>query len=332
MTDVNTIDMERMEQEGTAGCNTISSPPTRKKTRAWTLTINNPTKEEEQIIDNLFDDDKVVDLVGQYERGESGTLHIQLLINWKNPRSFGGVKKLFPRAHIEAVKNLIGTAKYCSKEDTREELLPSWEKIGSKALQKEWNMEQEQKEVSDKYVTDDCEDPLEGKTLRPWQEEILELYGTEPDDRKIYWYYDPIGGKGKTSLAKSLLMNYDDVLLCTGSVKDSKYVIAQWIMANKWKRSPRMIIYDIARCQDSERISYQALEDLKNGIFVSTKYESRNVVYKCPHMIVFSNQLPDEKKVSQDRWVIKYMEHMDGYETDSDIPMEWYSSPTGSTP
>lgn len=292
---------------GAASCNTKSSSPN-KKARAYTLTINNPTEAEVELIDQLFDDNTVIDLIGQHERGEQeGTLHIQLMINWKNCRSFNGVKKLFPRAHIEKVKNLIGAAKYCSKEDTRVEDMPSWEKIGSKSLMKAWSMEQEQIGVISKYVTEDCPDPLEGKELRPWQEDILELYGAEPDDRTIHWYFDPTGGKGKTTFAKSMSIRYDDVLLCTGSVRDSKYVITQWIIANEWKKSPRMIIYDIARCQDGEKISYQAIEDMKNGIFVNTKYESCRVIYKCPHMIVFNNQLPDESKMSSDRWVIHNM-------------------------
>lgn len=317
--------MEQREQDDRAGCNTIRRPP-EKKTRMYLLTINNPTEEEVDTIEELHDDDLVVDLIGQYEKGEKeGTLHIQLLINWKNPRTFNGVKKLFPRAHIEPAKHLVKAAKYCWKDDTRVEDKPTWRKIGSKSLEREWHKrtrEQEQEEVSHKIVVKGTKDPLEGKELKWWQEEILELYETEPDERKIYWYYDEEGGVGKTSFTKSLYIRYDDVLLCTGSVRDSKYVVAQWIMANEKKRHPRMIIYDIARSQDSEKISYQGLEELKNGIFTNTKYESSGIAYNCPHMIIFSNRPPDEDKISPDRWVIKNIDDYGGYlpEVSSD---EW---------
>lgn len=304
---------------GTGACNTIYKAPSNKKTRMYMLTINNPTEDDVATIDELMDDDKVVDLIGQHERGEEGTLHIQLLINWKNPRAFNGVKKLFPRAHIEVAQHLIKSARYCSKDDTREELEPSWEKIGSKSLLKVWNMEQEQEILKIPYVTKSCSDPMHGLELYQWQKDILELYGTEPEHRLIHWYYDPIGDCGKTSFSKSLSMQYDDILLCTGSARDSKYLVAQWIIAHKWTRDPKMIIFDIARCQDSEKVSYQAIEDMKNGFYVSTKYESGRVIHEYPHVIIFANQLPDVSKMSLDRWRIHEL-FRDG--TNKDITKE----------
>lgn len=290
--------------DGTAACNTISRPP-HTKHRAYTLTINNPTEAEVELIDQLFDDNNVMDLIGQHERGENGTLHIQLLINWKNPRWFNGVKKLFPRAHIESVKNLIGTAKYCAKEDTRVEDMPSWEKIGSKTLQKVWNLEHLGLTHKHKLECEDCEDPLEGLDLKWWQEEILDLYEKKPDRRKIYWYWSEHGGVGKSDMAEYMWSVYDDVIVITGSSRDSKFIVKNWCEKRKWKKSPRMIIYDIARCQDSEKISYQAIEDMKNGLKVSTKYESCEYRTARPHVVVFANTPPDKSKMSEDRWRIK---------------------------
>lgn len=66
---------------GTGACNTIYKAPSNKKTRMYMLTINNPTEDDVATIDELMDDDKIVNLIGQHERGEEGTLHIQLLIN-----------------------------------------------------------------------------------------------------------------------------------------------------------------------------------------------------------------------------------------------------------
>lgn len=77
------------------------------------------------------DDDSVNDYVmklnhfrytcWQVELGEKEhTLHIQMYINFDNPKDFKTVKKYFPTAHFEEAR---GTAKdckdYCSKEDTR---------------------------------------------------------------------------------------------------------------------------------------------------------------------------------------------------------------------
>lgn len=293
--------MERTEHKRTA--NYIDRPPTKKKTRTWTLTINNPTDEEVKFIDSMMEDDTVVDLIGQHEEGESGTLHIQLMINWKNPRAFGGVKKLFPRAHIEPVRNLIGTAKYCSKEDTREELLPSWEKIGSKSLLKIWNKgteeEQEQEGVVKRLITKDSRDPLEGKELKWWQTEILDMYRTKPDDRKIYWYWSGQEvGIGMTVLAESMWLRYDDVIVVT-ETRDAKKVVKAWCDGVKWKRSPRMIIYDIARCQDRNKLSYHTIEGTKDGLFV---YKSRTYITAAPHVVVFAHYPP---RFEDSKWIVK---------------------------
>ena len=44
------------------------------------------------------------------------------------------------------------------------------------------------------------------KKLRPWQQDIVNMLDVEPHSRMIYWYYDKEGGKGKSSLAKLVLL------------------------------------------------------------------------------------------------------------------------------
>lgn len=283
-------------------CNTKAS----KKHRGWILTINNPTEEIIDTIDNL--EESVKDLIGQHERGEQGTLHIQLFINWKSPRTFNSMKNLFPSAHIEVAENSIKSAKYCCKEDTWENELPAWYIVNSpmikKALENDGTMEQGTEST---LIAKDCSDPMDGLELRDWQLKLLEKIEEEPNKREVIWYYDPVGGNGKTTLAKHLMLTRKDTILCTGSTKDSKFIVAEWMKHTQCNRSPRVIMYDVARCQDSEKVSYQTIEDLKNGLFLSTKYECKTVVYNTPHMIVFSNQLPNLDKLSMDRWNIIHL-------------------------
>lgn len=84
------------------------------KSRKWCFTLNNPEGGAE-----LYGEDWVVNymVVGAEIAPETGTPHHQGYVNFANPRSLAGVRKLLPRAHWEAVR---GTEQenfdYCSKE------------------------------------------------------------------------------------------------------------------------------------------------------------------------------------------------------------------------
>lgn len=58
-------------------------------------------------------------LVGQFERGESGTLHLQFCGFWKRAIRFDTIKRILPRANISNVIDQEGAIAYCQKEDTR---------------------------------------------------------------------------------------------------------------------------------------------------------------------------------------------------------------------
>ena len=52
-------------------------------------------------------------------------------------------------------------------------------------------------------------------------------------------------------------------------------------------------------------MSYDAIESIKSGIIFNSKYETGQKMINPPHIIVFSNFLPDVSKLSEDRWNIK---------------------------
>jgi len=85
------------------------------KTRAFFFTINNITQAMEQ----LFHDYICKYNIYQIERGESGTVHLQGMMYFENPRTFSTLKKDFPTAHIEVCKDVLDSIAYCSKEDSR---------------------------------------------------------------------------------------------------------------------------------------------------------------------------------------------------------------------
>lgn len=89
------------------------------KGTCWSITLNNPTKEEIALWNNISKAAHFVKRAeGQLEKGENGTPHIQGMLKTDSVR-FSAVKKLLPRAHIEKAKNALALAKYVSKEETR---------------------------------------------------------------------------------------------------------------------------------------------------------------------------------------------------------------------
>jgi len=88
-----------------------------ERATVWSLTINNPSTDDEECIARARQMGWKVD--GQIEKGEQGTRHYQLMLKTPQVR-FSAVKKAFPRAHIEVAKNVVALKQYVHKEETRE--------------------------------------------------------------------------------------------------------------------------------------------------------------------------------------------------------------------
>jgi hypothetical protein len=87
------------------------------KATNWSVTINNPTKNDDEYI--ALARQKGWKVEGQLEMGDSGTQHFQLLVTTKGQQRFTALKKAFPRAHIEPCRDVTALRKYVNKEDTR---------------------------------------------------------------------------------------------------------------------------------------------------------------------------------------------------------------------
>lgn len=117
--------MEKVSKGSTiASAVSITQKQSQERANCWSITINNPTQEELELWKKATENHWVKEAVGQLERGESGTPHIQGLLRTTQVR-FAQVKKLFPRAHIEVARNANALAKYVQKEDTRVAALES---------------------------------------------------------------------------------------------------------------------------------------------------------------------------------------------------------------
>lgn len=162
-----------------------------------------------------------------------------------------------------------------------------------------------------KYVTKDTNyvtnvkkkivvDPLAGKELYPWQKKLLEELSGDADERKILWYWEPKGSAGKTTFAKHVCMTRNAYYVC-GKAADVKCGIVSQI--EKGGSAPEIVIFACPR-EKEDYMQYSALEEVKDGIFFSTKFESNMVIFNIPHVVVFANFEPDKTKLSQDRWKV----------------------------
>ena len=127
--------------------------------------------------------------------------------------------------------------------------------------------------------------------LNPWQRALLKEVTSEADDRKIIWFYDPIGGMGKTTIAKYLARNHG-ALVVSGKKADILHAYDK----------QKIVIFDYTRSMEGF-ISYSAMEEIKNGCYFSSKYHSQMVIREgnC-HVVVFANWVPEFDKLSADRW------------------------------
>lgn len=133
-----------------------------------------------------------------------------------------------------------------------------------------------------------------------WENDVLDIIKDDPDDRTIHWYYETAGNKGKSSFCRYLCAKHD-ALIIAGKPADAKYTIMKWKESKGYY--PTLILYDIPRTQEGF-VSYQLLEEVKNGCFLSTKYECGMVLMNHPHIFCFANFYPETEKMSEDRWKI----------------------------
>lgn len=248
--------------------------------KRWCFTYNNYIVPEIDTIDQLLSE--VAKLyIFEEEIGEGGTPHLQGYVEFLQKCRPCSHSSLFQKFHWEKARSsLMENILYCSK-DYRDNVKDTGIWIHG------------------------CKIPKEIKIINPiqmfpWQIEILEIINNYKIDRSIYWFWEAIGGIGKTEMCRYLAVKHDALIL-GGKAADMKYAIAQYFIRTGFH--PELVIFDIPRTSESF-LSYSGLEEVKNALFFSNKYESGQYVGNPPCVIVFANFEPDVSKMSTDRWVI----------------------------
>lgn len=292
------------------------------KSRAWTITvytvggedIQEDWEHEEKFL-SLFDNEQLMGWMFQLERcPNTQRLHYQGFFLFQNARAFNVVRDLVAPHHVEKMAGRVSqNIIYCGKEESR--VAGPWrggDLPVSQGKRKELDSFKEavRKGTSWNDIIEDHSDVvakhpgfvslyrskhskkqrIEVDAWRPWQQWTLDLLVRDPDDRAIFWFYDPDGGNGKTFLSKWLVQENGAFYMNGGKSADICFAY----------QGERIVVFDYMR-DHKEFVGYGAIEQLKNGMFFSPKYQSVMKTFDTPHVIIFANFLLDKEKLSKDR-------------------------------
>ena len=141
------------------------------------------------------------------------------------------------------------------------------------------------------------------QNMAPWQREIHERVMGQSTFRDILWVWEPIGNTGKTYLAK-FLHYFHGAILTGGRGADMKHAIARWKQITG--HYPVTIIIDLARSDLINDEGFRAIQQMKNALFFSGKYDSGMVAaVNPPHIVIFANVPPTKERMSLDRWDVR---------------------------
>ena len=291
------------------------------QSRHWCFTLHNWTAEEDAAIQALAP--SVTYIVYGYETcPTTGTPHLQGYVVFKKPkRRTGATRTLSPRSHAEIKKKTpLEASDYCKKEGlffeagvlprgesgTTQfdeflvwcEALPSIppERDIARRFPMLWLRYERKLRQLCTYLHPHPILELDVE-YRPWQQELLTVLESPPDDRTIRFYVDPTGGQGKTHLTRALLTEqpFNVQALSVGKRDDIAHAIDE---------TKKIFLFNVPR-GGMEFLQYTILEQLKDRLVFSPKYDSKTKIlrHNC-HVVVFCNEHPNWDKMSVDRFEV----------------------------
>jgi len=315
----------------------------RIQTKNWCFTAFNNLEQYEDINNILKRDKKqtIKYIIYQGEYTKDNKQHIQGFIQFKTIKDMTYIKKLLDdnTAHLEKMKGTAEQASnYCKKTEkdgepqeiylqvqtygeldittsgTRTDLIElknrliegetlnnimmdtQDERTLRNCVQYNRTLRELQHTIHQKTQRELIIEKYENIEWNKLQKHLISIIETEQDTRKINWVYDEYGNTGKTHFAKYFVAKGDTYYITGGKQADILYSY----------EGQSIIIYDLARTYaDNIDHIYTTIENLKNGFYLSTKYNSEQRIYnKQPIIIILANFKPDTSKLSADRWNI----------------------------
>lgn len=253
------------------------------QSKIWCWTLNNyETNKMEQLEQeflNVFCDKWVYG----FEVGETGTPHLQGYFVLFDKRRMTEIKKIDEfchKMHLERRKGSEAEAvRYCVKDGNYRHS----DNLPRHLLKPKINRKM---------------DILNPADYWSWQKDVEKIINNNDiDNRSIYWIYEENGNTGKSALTKSICFHYGCLLLNKAKNDDIMHA------AFNFEGELNNIIIDIPRIVGN-RINYESVESLKNGVIINNKYETGQKLIASPTIIIFSNEMPILSGLSLDRWKV----------------------------
>lgn len=293
----------------------------------WVFTLNNPTQEERTLLEQNLGDGEICKygIFGE-ETGQSGTFHLQGFVIFVSRRRLRSAREaISTRAHLEVARGTSEQAReYCKKDgDFYEfgefpesqqgrrndlESIVAWAdswvaEHGRPPSKREFAVHQPVAYIKYPRMLQLCSERYPSpqffdgeQQLRDWQRRLMQRIEEPPSNREVVFVIDEDGNKGKSWFQRYCLQNLEGVQLFTvGKKEDIAYAIDE---------SVRFLFFNVPRGA-MEYISYPLLEQIKDRVVFSPKYESRvKLLHNDVWLIVFCNEQPDREKMTSDRYCL----------------------------
>ncbi len=261
----------------------------------WCFTHNNYDNKTIEFYSSMIKEKCKVGFFSK-EVGEEGTPHLQGYIEFKKKSRPCSANLFASHGHWEKSK---GTLKenfdYCMNSEDK-----------GRGQERAFTFGRVPKELK-------C---LKMNEFLNWQKQALTLYNENiNDDRHIIWIFgDP--EIGKSAFVRYMLIKHEIILASSGKYRDIINLVF-----NQDLELDRDIIFDIP-LEAQGKVSFQALEKIKDGMIVNTKYEGGFKVFNPPRIMVFANSEPEyEGKIARDRFRCYRITGKDGELVEHELPI-----------
>ena len=294
----------------------------------WCFTKNNPTQSDEDDLSGLVPGSARYVLIGRERAPTTGTRHLQgyLVLSSPQRRSYFRRTLGLVGFHWEIARGTTAqNVAYCTKDGDYDEFgtrpsdltppkpgfvdglvhwITEWITNNGRAPTRRELATHQPKAflLYNRKLEELCqslapEPKLEEGTPTQWQSDLESILDGEPDDRLVLFYVDKEGAKGKTWFQKYYYTKHPDRVQLLGVAKRDD-------LAHAIDPTKSCFLINVPR-GGSEYLQYTILEQLKDRMVFSPKYDSKmKVLTKNVHVVVFMNEDPLMDKMSEDRYDI----------------------------